>query len=188
MLPCEIGGLLWSVKVRRPDKDVTEARPKYHALAGSVRTLYGLDRLGGHGDTLLLCEGELNALSIWQAARAIGLDRLDVLSFGSESMAGGDLAREQAARYQRVLVWADKAGIARAIMAEMPGARGLRSVERDGQKLDANALLQAGALGDFLRAALDRAQRATAGEMLRLLQDTARPVVTGWPGLAMAGC
>jgi len=61
-------------------------------------------------------------------------------------------------------------------MAELPGARGLRSVERDGKKLDANALLQVSELGDFLRAAVDRAQRATAGEALGLLQDAARPL------------
>ena len=131
---------------------------RFAQRAGGERTLYGVDLLGKHFDTLVLCEGELNALAIWQAARAAGLDRLDVLSFGSDSNkdTAGDLAPKMARRYKRVIVWADDPDKARAAMAAMPGARGLRSVEQDGRKLDANVLLQAGALGDFLAEALAR--------------------------------
>jgi len=127
---------------------------------------------------LVLCEGELNALSLWQAARATGLDRLDVLSFGSDSNAGGELAGKLAARYRRVIVWADDPDKTRAAMAGIPGARGLRSPQDDsGRKLDANALLQAGALGDFLAEALARLERPTAGEIGGLLGDLARPTL-----------
>ena len=170
-LPWQGRGTLKAVQYRFYG-DGIEHGDRFAQRPGGERTLYGVDLLGTHCDTLVLVEGELNALSIWQEAR----DRLDVVSFGSDSNAGGDLAHRLAARYRRVLVWADDPDKARLAMGAIPGARGLRSVEQDGQKLDANALLQAGALADFLLAARARAERPTAGEALGLLQDTARPL------------
>jgi hypothetical protein len=126
------------------------------------RTLFGLGMLRG-GDALLLIEGELNAISVWQASRDIGLD---VVSFGAESNATSDAVIELAGRYKRVVVWADEADKASAAMAAIPDARGLRSVVKDGEKLDANALLQRGVLRDYLAAVLPQSDVL----MVRLLR------------------
>lgn len=156
VLPCTVDGSIWYVKIRRPDRDVNEACKRYHALAGSRRTLYGADLQSGCLDSLMLVEGELNALSVWQAAKAAGLPSLDVLSFGSESHAGGCLAPELAGKYRHVIVWADEPERTRAAMATIAGAQGLRSIKRGGVKYDANAMLEAGALADFLGQILAR--------------------------------
>ena len=62
VIPCEAGGTLAYVKVRRPQGD-----PKYLALAGSRKqgAIYGLDQVAGAFD-LVICEGELSALSLAQ--------------------------------------------------------------------------------------------------------------------------
>lgn len=93
--------------------------------------------------TLVLCEGELNAMSIWQA---MGHARLHVLSLGSESSKLSDGAVKLAQRYGRVIVWMDKPDIAKKLMQQVPGSYGLSSPE--GQ--DANDLLQSGKLHDML--------------------------------------
>lgn len=61
-IPCEAGGVLQYVKVRQP-----QGEPKYLALAGSKKAgaIYGLDLVGGAFD-LVICEGELSALSLRQ--------------------------------------------------------------------------------------------------------------------------
>ncbi len=62
VIPCESGGVLQYVKVRRP-----QGEPKYLALSGSKKAgaIYGLDLVGGAFD-LVICEGELSALSLRQ--------------------------------------------------------------------------------------------------------------------------
>lgn len=127
---------------------------------------------------LCIVEGELNAVSIWQAASETNLD---VVSLGSESARLSDAAIEFAKRYGRVLVWADRAEIAQHIMQVLPGAYGVRSLPRkdtEGReiigangkpaKIDANDMLKAGKLGGFL--ALARADAAQSHhELERLL-------------------
>ena len=93
--------------------------------------------------TLLIVEGEINAMSCHQVA---GETRLDVLSVGSESADLSPAAIEFAKRYGRVLLWADKTGVAQRLMGALPGSYGVRSP--GGQ--DANDLLRAGLLGGFL--------------------------------------
>jgi hypothetical protein len=112
-------------------------------LAGQVYGWPGL--LGGCQRlmTLLLCEGELNALSIWQAQHDA---HLDVLSLGSESQRLTPEMIAMAQQYKRVIVWADTNDIAWQLQETIPGARGVKSP--NGQ--DANDLLQNGLLGGFL--------------------------------------
>lgn len=110
---------------------------------------------------LLITEGEINAASCWQAA---GESRLDTLSMGSESAHLSEAAVKIAQRYGRVLVWADKGGIAQSLMQALPGAYGVRS---PGGR-DANDLLRAGLLGGFLAAVRVDAAKAP-GELERLL-------------------
>jgi hypothetical protein len=116
--------------------------------------LCGIPLLGEHHGTLLLCEGEINAISIWQVIRVDGLPNVAVLSYGSESGVN-DLTVKVASQYQRVIAWADERQRAEATMHKIPGAAGIRSPKPDGEhKVDANDLLQAGQLSAFLSAAL----------------------------------
>ena len=97
--------------------------------------------------TLVVCEGEINAMSIWQVAHQTGVH---VLSLGSESSKVPDGLNAIAQRYGRVIVWMDKPQRVRQVMRHIPGADGIPS---PGGR-DANDLLQAGELG----AALTRAR------------------------------
>lgn len=98
--------------------------------------------------TLVICEGELNAISIWQTTQHWGWD---VLSLGSETAKLSQPAIEYARCFERVIVWMDKESIAKQIMAVlMPLAYGVHSPQRDAATLDANDLLQGGFLDTFL--------------------------------------
>lgn len=93
--------------------------------------------------TLVLCEGEINLLSIWQVVNGL---RWDVLSVGSESQKLTEPMRLFAARYERVIVWMDKADVVRRLMSQLGGAVGVNSPD----DRDANELLKSGQLLDFL--------------------------------------
>lgn len=105
--------------------------------------------LPGHGrcaegrSTLILCEGELNALSIWQVAHN---QRVDVLSLGSESAKLTDKSVTFTQRYGQVIVWMDKGEVADAIAEQLPGAARVQSPKGK----DANDWLQAGRLGEIV--------------------------------------
>ena len=62
VIPWELQGALWRVNVRRPEGD-----PKYIGPAGFSNALYGADALAC-GRPAILVEGELDALTIRQAA------------------------------------------------------------------------------------------------------------------------
>lgn len=93
--------------------------------------------------SLLIVEGEINAVSCWQAAHESGLD---VLSIGSESAHLSNGAVRLAGRYGQVFVWADREEVVRRQLDAIPGAIGIKSPNG----MDANDLLQAGQLGKFL--------------------------------------
>ncbi len=109
--------------------------------------LFGLWDVAPQHDTLLLVEGEMNALSIWQCLPS----GVDTLSFGSENGGRPAMIRHLAQRHKRVFVWADdtqRATQMRALVGSQACA--LRSPVRDGVKWDANQMLQEGVLMDFL--------------------------------------
>lgn len=108
--------------------------------------------------TLVIVEGELNAMSIWQIAEAW---RWDVLSLGSESQKLPDGGRRLAERYDRTIVWMDKPEIAKSVMVQIAGAVAVSSPIIEDRAMDANDLLKMGELGNFL---LDARQRACKGE------------------------
>ena len=111
----------------------------------------------------MLCEGELNAASIWQAAHLSGVD---VLSLGSESQRLTEAMIAYAGKFGQVIAWADRAEIAAGLRAALPGSFAVQSPKGR----DANDLLKAGLLGGFLATA--RAELATGpGELERLLLD-----------------
>ena len=80
-IPCESGGVLWYVKVRRPKGD-----PRYWAIKGSKKqgVVYGLDGAKGHVD-VILAEGELNGLTLGQELAGVAA----VVSVGDAGNAPG---------------------------------------------------------------------------------------------------
>ena len=80
MIPCEVNGTLWSLKIRRPVGD-----PKYLQPRGSVPALFGADTLGKH-DYAVLTEGEFDALLVWQSlqqASNVEWHKIGVATLGS---------------------------------------------------------------------------------------------------------
>lgn len=113
--------------------------------------------------TLVLCEGELNAASIWQVS--IGA-HLDVFSMGSESASISPAMVEHAQRYATVITWLDDEKYVKRAMEALPGAVGVKS---PGGR-DANDLLRDGQLGAFLAAVRFQAAK-TRHEQERLYYD-----------------
>ncbi len=131
---------------------------RFTQKGGGQQIAFGLNLAGTHQATLWLCEGELNALSIWQALRASKHVGFDLVSFGGDSQAShlDPVISAWAGKYRQVIVWADDPAKTEAALRAIPGAFGLRSPEVDGRKLDANELLKLGGLADFVRAAWRR--------------------------------
>lgn len=116
--------------------------------------------------TLLVCEGELNAMSCWQAGHPAGLD---VVSLGSEGATLPSWLRTLAGRYGAVMTWLDKPERSAAALDAL-GAPGLalHSVTPDG-KVDANDLLRAGQLGRRLWDARHLLAQRQGGDAIRRL-------------------
>lgn len=117
-------------------------------LFGATALMTGAERLR----TLVLCEGEINAMSIWQVAHEAGVD---VLSTGSESAQLSGRLLDYVRRFKQVLVWMDKPQVVQKIIALIPQAQGINS---PGEQ-DANDLLLAGTLGTVVGAMRWKAAR-----------------------------
>jgi len=83
LLPCEVGGVIWYLKVRRAK---AEAGRKYPQVRGSRPGLFGADTLAGH-DVAVMVEGEFDAMLLEQEVD----DLVGVCTLGSAT-AGLDLA------------------------------------------------------------------------------------------------
>ena len=116
--------------------------------------------------TLLVCEGELNAMSCWQAGHPAGLD---VVSLGSEGATLPSWLRTLAGRYGAVMTWLDKPERSAAALDAL-GAPGLalHSQTPDG-KVDANTLLLAGQLPMRLWDARHLLAQRRGGDAIRRL-------------------
>ena len=164
VMPWYRGGKLMAIRFRyiesTPDGQRLIAQPG--SKFGGV--LYGGQAMAPGAEqtrTLVLCEGEINAASIWQVAHDT---RLDVLSVGSESTRLTDPMLAHAAKYKSVVVWMDRREIAAKMREQLPAgtvavSSPLRKDDQgnvltgpDGkpQKWDANDLLRIGKLGAFL--------------------------------------
>ena len=110
---------------------------------------------------LLIIEGEINAMSAWQAMNTA---RLDVLSLAGESPHIPESFFPVAAQYRTRIVWMDKEARARVEAARIEAAA-LWS-EEGGKKTDANDHLRAGTLADVLALALQRAGKSEHAEAL----------------------
>jgi len=150
------------------DSEGKERKEKQTALHDSsfAGVLYGgqaLELSAISLSTLIICEGELNACSIWQTAKD---SRVDVLSLGSESVHITPVMAAYTARYATVIAWLDREEKAQAVRSVLSVAHPIKSP--NGQ--DANDLYQAGQLGGFL--ALHRFQAAkNRHEQERVLWD-----------------
>lgn len=111
--------------------------------------------------TLVLCEGEINAISIWQTAAE---SACDVLSVGSESQRIPNSLISIAGRYGHVFTWFDKPEIAKSSAKLLPGAHAISLPDRR----DANDLLQAGLLAGYITTARRRVC-VTPAQRVRLL-------------------
>jgi len=105
-------------------------------------------------ETLLLIEGEINCISVWQCQ----VPDLSVLSFGAEGGGDNRVLESISVQYKNVYVWADdvfddekKKNRASELRGFIRGkGQAVRSVKKDGTKYDANHLLKIGALPMFI--------------------------------------
>lgn len=133
-----------AIKYRFVDDDPGGLR--YVMEWGSRTGLYHLDDAIGCDDRLLILEGEINLLSVAQV-----LPELDLISTGSQSVTETmkQMLMALTKRYHQVWVWMDKPQRAVEIARLVRGIP-LQSPQREGEKWDANRLLQADLLNDFI--------------------------------------
>ena len=156
LMPWIDGDIVTGVKCRF--LTVPEGGMRYTSKGAYDRSfalnVFGRHVMGGAYDTLLVVEGELNAVSCWQAVRAAGLPGVDVVSIGSESLPDRAALAEVAGDFAHVVAWLDEPKKAAEVRAILPGATARRSPHVDDVKLDGNEMLQRGVLPDFLRGIL----------------------------------
>lgn len=124
----------------RNNKEQTANKTSRGQMSGNV---FGWQAIKGPGrcNLLIMCEGEINALSLWQA----GQGAFDVLSIGSQSNSVPQGLIDFAQTYAYRLVWADEKEVAHS------AARMMRATAMQSPKgLDANDLLKAGQLDHVL--------------------------------------
>lgn len=130
-----------------------QGRQRYKRWGTPANRLFGNHANLEAADTLVLCEGELNAMSVWQVAHYTGVH---VLSTGTQTIALSDKAVQAvASRYSTVIVWADEKEVSEALQRQLVGqvkgvVGAMYSPSQGGVKLDANSLLQQGMLGEVL--------------------------------------
>jgi hypothetical protein len=177
VMPWYRAGKLNAIRYRYLQPDADGNRLIAHPGSKFSGILYGGQALEPGGEqtrTLVLCEGEINAASIWQVAHE---SRLDVLSLGSEGAKLTEPMIAHAAKYRHVIVWMDKRDVAlklrellpaRTVAVSSPLRTGADGVER---KWDANDMLKAGKLGAFLTAVRVKACGEDAAAREGLLYD-----------------
>lgn len=150
------------------DKDGKERTENKTSRGNFAGAMFGWQAVKGpsRNNVLIICEGEINALSLWQA----GGGAVDVLSCGTESMMQTlpDEIIEFAQQYSYKIIWADRKEIsndtARRIKADfsMPSPNGK----------DANDWLQAGKLEKLLIGMLQKID----APLLQLTPPPAQPI------------
>jgi hypothetical protein len=149
----DLGDIITALKYRFIDDLASENKSKRFAMmTGSMPNLFGLQHIRTSDDTLLFLEGELNQVSILQTEPS----KVSIISAGSEGNGNAALLKALAKRYNRVVIWTDDPAKGKAIRERMnrPEARLLKSPVIEGVKYDANQMLQAGLLMDFVSAEL----------------------------------
>ncbi len=148
VIPWIVGDTVTTVQYRRIRE--ADKRKRFFRKKGSGPIVYGAHLLDFSKRDLVIVEGELNAVSIWQAAQDL---RVNVVSIGSQSVSDDTkrAIRKLAAKFARVIVWCDNAANAQDVLQAVgPHADGMKSP----RGLDANDLLQRGLLRAFMEAVL----------------------------------
>jgi hypothetical protein len=132
---------------------------RFGQKAGGQRTLFGLHHLGNRA-TLIVTEGELNAISCWQVAQSWA----DVLSIGSQENVRqarvSEALQSITLPYRRIIAWLDERELALTVVDRIAPFNGTAIwSEHD---LDANDLLQRGLLATRLTNAMADAGWAPA--------------------------
>jgi phage/plasmid primase-like uncharacterized protein len=122
---------------------------KYRWYGSTANRLFGWQANSLPADTVFLCEGELNALSIYQATIA---DGIHVFSLGSQTNRLGESIVAHVSTYGRVIVWMDEPKRADEIAQMLPNAITIDSSFLGG---DANELLQAKRLDNVVHSLLN---------------------------------
>lgn len=125
---------LTAVKFRRIDPEC-DPKKRFWQLEGSQQVVFGAQH-SGRSPRAILCEGELNAISLDSALSG----SFDVLSFGGHLMHENAIAVGKG--YASGIVWCDELDKAQAIADGIPGFRAWQSVALDdGEKGDPNDIL-----------------------------------------------
>lgn len=127
---------------------------RFGQLKGGARLLFGLQNCFSLPDykphSLVIVEGEINAVAMAQSIRDMGLP-VDVVSFGPQVNIGNQATVNTIAKvtpkYRHVIVWADEPEAARAALDNLPTST---LAVRSPNGLDANDLLQAGQLDEVI--------------------------------------
>jgi DNA primase len=138
---------IMAVRYRRIDP----SEDRYINKAGSATVLFGLHLVDPNASTLVIVEGELNAISIWQESHDLGIS---VVSTGSQTPSEQTLKAVSwlSKEFQHCIVWCDTPDSALKIRdaVKSPRVKPLQSPKVDDQKVDANDMLQGGVLRAFM--------------------------------------
>jgi hypothetical protein len=122
----------------------TDGKVKYRVYGNLADRLFGWQAITQPADVVILVEGEINAMSIYQELPA---DSIHVFSVGSQANRLSESVVAHVSTYRRVIVWMDEPDRAGAIAKMLPNAVAVDSASMGG---DANELLQANQLSGFL--------------------------------------
>ncbi len=142
-----------SHKYKTVDKNGVEKETRYTSAGSPKGRLFGWQAVKGpsRNRIVIICEGEVNALSLWQA----GNGKVDVLSSGSETGLRGPLPDDAVSfvqQYEWRIVWADEAEVADSVAQRINAHFSMPSPN----KQDANKILQSGKLEKLLTAMLKK--------------------------------
>lgn len=126
--------------------DVEPDGLRYVMEKGGTGGFYHFSECLGWFDRLIVCEGEINLLSLAQV-----LPELDLISTGSQSLSEAmrQTLSRLAGRYRRIWCWFDDPHKAAEVARLVRGVP-VQSPQVDGEKWDANRLLQADLLHNFV--------------------------------------
>ncbi len=145
---------IMAVRYRRIDPQAD----RYINEPGSACVLHGLHHINLNTHTLIVTEGELNAISIWQAARDLGVA---VVSIGSQTTSEQALSAVAwlSKKFERCIPWCDEPNNVLAMRKHIqsPHVLPLQSPKSNGNKIDANDMLQRGLLRAFIERKLANA-------------------------------
>ena len=130
-----------------------KGKQKYDSKPAGDALIFG-GHLRNKSNTLILCEGELNAMSIWQAAQDAYFS-LDVLSYGARRINNLVLTqlRKVANSYQNVAIIADSAADAQHNAQALQLSIPCMAIANPNGK-DPNELLEDGTLIDLIQVIL----------------------------------